>query len=75
MIKHAVKVNAEYAFGWYSTADLTLQGELVVKWDEFLSRLSLAGINLSDSSDDIVWCLNKKRGDVTTNLAYNALVD
>ena len=50
-------------------------GDWDMEWEAYTTRLTMAFIRIYDHNDIIVWCLNKKHGDVTTSLAYNALVE
>ena len=55
---------------WPTVQELQLSGDWAIEWESYVTNLTMAGINLLGSSDRIVWCRNKKLGDVTVSLVY-----
>ena len=68
-------MDGEDAIGWFSAEDLHLYGVWAIEWEAFTFSLTLAGIKINDNGDNIMWCLNKQRGDVTALLDYKALAE
>ena len=58
---------------WVSAWELHLSDGWELEWENYITNLTMVGINLLDSSDHIVWCRNEKLGDVTASLAYEVL--
>ena len=75
VIKKVAKVIGPSDIQWLTPQELHLFGDWALESESYVSNIIMASINLLDSSDCIVWCRNKKLGDVTTSLAYELLVE
>ena len=74
VLKHASVASEDVEPGWISLEALSLQGDLYLEWDNYVSLLYLVGVISTKCSDRLVWSFNKKAGDVSTKLAYQSLV-
>ena len=73
VIKRVAKETKTLGLRWLTAQELHLSGDWALEWERYVTNIPMVGINLLDNSDCIVWCRNKKLGDVTTSLAYEVL--
>ena len=73
MLKQAYAVGEYFVPRCLSSNALGMTREDAKDWEENISCLWEAGIELSDSSDKMLWIGNNQMGTITTKLAYLSL--
>ena len=60
VIKQVAKTIGPSDNQWLYARELHLSDDWELEWENYITNLAMVGINLLDTSDHIVWCMNKK---------------